>query len=40
LLNICWINQSIIIRFLLTALTTGVGEDEGKKEPSYTVGGM
>jgi hypothetical protein len=24
---------------LATPLTTGVGEDAGKKEPSYTVGG-
>jgi hypothetical protein len=26
-------------KFLPTPPTTGVGEDEGKKEPSYTVGG-
>jgi hypothetical protein len=29
----------IRLKELLTPLTTGVGEDVGKKEPSYTAGG-
>jgi hypothetical protein len=37
--NIYYRNKTAELKILKEPPPTGVGEDEGKKEPSYTVGG-